>query len=76
MLTDEERSAEGYKHFVSIREKLEKGATFKGTSSASFYAGQIHRFNVRHEKTYVSPGQLKWLADIDKAGLRKGRKSK
>lgn len=76
MLTDEERSAKGYKHFASIRDKLAKGATFKGTSSASFYAGQIHRFNVRYEKTYVSPGQLKWLEDIDKSGLRNGRKSK
>lgn len=73
-MTDEERSAEGYKRFCSIREKLEKGATFKASSSASFYADQIPRFNARHEKTYVSKRQLKWLADIDKTGLLRGRK--
>lgn len=73
-LTDEERSALGYKHFVSIREKLENGASFKNANSADFYASQIRRFNVRYEKTYVSKRQLKWLRDIDKRGLTKGRK--
>lgn len=75
-MTDEERSVAGYKRFCSIREKLEKGATFKASSSASFFADQIPRFNARHEKTYVSKRQHKWLVDIDKSGLRNGRKSK
>ena len=72
-MTDEERSAAGYKHFVSIRGKLENGATFKNPKSSEFFASQIPRFNRRLENTYVSRGQLKWLADINKAGLNKGK---
>lgn len=76
-MTDEQRSAEGYRLFQLIQGKLEAGATFKNAKSAEFFSGQIPRFNRRHENTYVSPGQLKWLSDIiEKRQLTKGRKSK
>lgn len=75
-MTDQERSIEGYRLFQLIQKKLEKGATFKNANSAGFYADQIARFNRRHETTYVSSGQLKWLRDIDQIGLSKGRKTK
>jgi hypothetical protein len=75
-MTDEERSIEGYRLFQSIQKKLEAGATFKVPKSAEFFSTQIPRFNRRYENTYVSPGQLKWLADINKGQLTKGRKSK
>lgn len=75
-MTDQERSIEGYRLFQKIQKKLEAGAAFKNPKSAEFFSGQIPRFNRRYENTYVSRGQLKWLADIDNAGLRKGIKSK
>jgi hypothetical protein len=75
-MTDEERSIEGYRLFQKIQEKLEVGATFKNPKSADFFSSQIPRFNRRFEKTYVSRAQLKWLADINKGQLTKGRKSK
>jgi hypothetical protein len=73
-MTDDERSAKGYEHYLSIRKKLDAGATFKAASSAHFFSGQIARFSRRYERTYVSRGQLKWLADINEKGLRKGKK--
>ena len=75
-MTDEERSTKGYEHYKSIREKMTRGAIFKRPNDASFFSDQIPRFNKRFEKTYLSPGQFKWLADIDKAGLMRGRRSK
>lgn len=75
-MTDEERSTEGYAHYRSIRDKMERGAIFKRPNDASFFSDQIPRFNKRFEKTYLSPGQFKWIVDIDKTGLTKGRKSK
>ncbi len=75
-MTDEERSINGYAHYKSIREKMERGAIFKRPGDASFFSDQIPRFNVRHEKTYLSPGQFKWLVNIDKTGLTRCRKAK
>lgn len=73
-MTDDERSAKGYLHYISIRAKMELGAIFRRPGDASFFSDQIPRFNKRHEYTYLSPGQFKWLADIDKIGLTKGKK--
>lgn len=75
-MTDEERSTQGYEHYRSIREKMNRGAIFKRPGDASFFSDQIPRFNKRFEKTYLSPGQFQWIANIDKGGLTKGRKSK
>jgi hypothetical protein len=75
-MTDDERSTQGYEHYKSIREKMTRGAIFKRPGDASFFSDQIPRFNKRFEKTYVSPGQFKWLSDIDKAGLTRTRKAK
>ncbi len=73
-MTDDERSTRGFLLYISIRAKLDLGATFKRPGDASFFADQIPRFNRRLDKTYLSPGQFKWLADIDKGGLTKGKK--
>jgi hypothetical protein len=73
-MTDDERSAKGYKAYQSIRKKLDSGAIFKNEQSASFFSDQIPRFNKRHEKTYLSIGQLIWLQRINKGGLTKGKK--
>ena len=73
-MTDEERSHEGYERYLNICKKLNNGAFFKQVRSAEFFNDQRPKFGRRHEQTSISPGQLKWLRDIDTKGLTPQKK--